>query len=149
MKSLRVLLLVTFLIGPLASNAKGPLDPIQTYGGGYDGRTLVCTDGTFSLDLNFGAQISAPGRGWSYAKSYILTGFGVYGPRLSGQNFIGMAKVSGHNTRVESGDRISAYLPELKAKLSLLDINYSIYTNLGVHGTLELESGKVFKLDCE
>jgi hypothetical protein len=106
------------------------------------------------VDLEFGAHISASGRGWSYATSYVLKGFGVYGPRLSGQNFIAIAKVSNYSTRVAAGERINSYLPELKAKLSLLDITYSIYpdvghSKLGVHGTLEFESGKTYKLDCE
>lgn len=154
MKTLRTILVFTSLFAPLVGEAKGPPAPTPVSPFGYDGKTFTCSDGTFSVDLEFGSYISAFGGGWSFASSYILKGFGVYGPRLSGQGFVAIAKVSNYSTRVAAGDRIKAYLPELKAKLSLLDITYSIYpdaghSKLGVHGTLELESGKKYNLDCE
>lgn len=113
---MNTIILLTTLILSSGTFAKGSLPSFPVINI-QEGLSLVCTDGQFSFDLEVGERITNP-NGF-FQKKFKLSGYGVYGPRLSGVPFETIGTLSTFQTRVGTEYSLRAVIPELNGSLSL------------------------------
>lgn len=83
-------------------------DPVPRFTPIVVGKELICSDGTFSLSLLFNKLLGSDGFN---GKDYSVSGYGVYGPRLSGNAFETVANLNFAITRAGEQMRISGSIP--------------------------------------
>lgn len=109
-----------------------------------EGTQLRCSDGPFHLDLVFEEKTSSTFRGANYK----VSGYGVYGPRLSGVPFVSNLSVSQLYTRLGEEQVIRGEIKELKGSLTLRQKTGYVFGNEKLSGTVSVFE-KTYKLSCE